>query len=128
MARVALLAVFTVLVALAAADKASAAAPVTCGYVTSTIAPCMPYATMREAAPSARCCSGVRSLNGRASTPADRRAACGCLKDLAGSSNGINMGNAASIPRICGVTVGFPISSTVDCSRYYKNIYVFTLN
>ena len=125
MARVALLAVFAVLLALAAAEKSSAA--VTCGYVTYTIGPCQPYVTGRAAAPSAGCCSGVRSLNGRASTAADRRAACDCLKDLAGSSRGVVMGNAASIPGICNVTVGFPISSNVDCSRY-KNIFLLLIN
>ena len=119
MARVALLAVFAVLLALAAAEKSSAA--VTCGYVTYTIGPCQPYVTGRAAAPSAGCCSGVRSLNGQASTAADRRAACGCLKNLAGSFKGVNMGNAASIPGKCSVSVSFPISTSVDCSKYEQN-------
>lgn len=115
MARVALLAVFTVLLALAVAEKASAA--VSCGDVTSAIAPCMAYAKGKAAAPSDGCCSGVRTLNGKASTAADRRAACGCLKNLAGSFKGVNMGNAASIPGKCSVSVSFPISSNVDCSK-----------
>uniref|UniRef100_A0ACD5XYF1 Uncharacterized protein n=1 Tax=Avena sativa TaxID=4498 RepID=A0ACD5XYF1_AVESA len=115
MARVALLVVFTVIAALVVAEKASAA--VSCGDVTSAIAPCMSYATGKAATPSAGCCSGVKSLNGKASTAADRRTACGCLKTLAGSSKSLNMGNAASIPSKCGVTVSFPISSSVDCSK-----------
>ncbi|CAM0950464.1 unnamed protein product [Alopecurus aequalis] len=124
MARVALLAVFTVLLALAVAEKASAA--VTCGDVTSAIASCMPYATGKAAAPSAGCCSGVRSLNGKASTAADRRAACGCLKNLAGSFTGVNMGNAASIPGKCSFSVSFPISTNVDCSKY--NMFLLLIN
>jgi hypothetical protein len=119
MARVALLAVFTVLAALALAENSSAA--VTCGDVTSAIAPCMPYATGKAATPSSGCCGGVRSLNSKASSPADRRAACSCLKNLAGSFKGVNMGNAASIPGKCSVSVSFPISSNVDCSKYEQN-------
>ncbi|XP_047049540.1 non-specific lipid-transfer protein 3-like [Lolium rigidum] len=115
MARVALLVVFTVLAALAAAGRASAA--VSCSDVTSAIAPCMSYAMGKAATPSAGCCSGVRSLNGKASTAADRRTACGCLKNLAGSFKGVNMGNAASIPGKCSVSVSFPISTSVDCSK-----------
>jgi hypothetical protein len=118
MARVALLAVFTVLAALAVAETAVA---MTCGDVSTAIAPCMPYATGKAATPSAGCCSGVRSLNGMASTAADRRTACGCLKNLAGSFKGVNMGNAASIPGKCSVSVSFPISSNVDCSKYEQN-------
>ena len=115
MARIALLAVFAVLAALAVAETASAA--VSCSDVTSAIAPCMGYAMGKAAAPSAGCCSGVKSLSGKATTAADRQAACGCLKKMAGSLNGVNMGNAASIPGKCNVPVSIPISSNVDCSK-----------
>ncbi|KAI5010730.1 hypothetical protein ZWY2020_012867 [Hordeum vulgare] len=117
MARVALLAVFALLAALAVAEMASAA--VTCGDVTSAIAPCMSYATGQATAPSAGCCGGVKTLNGKASTAADRQAACRCLKNLAGNFNGISMGNAASIPGKCGVSVSFPISTSVDCNKLH---------
>ncbi|VAH52229.1 unnamed protein product [Triticum turgidum subsp. durum] len=116
MARMALLAVFAVLAALAVAEMASGA--VTCGDVTSAIAPCMSYATGKASAPSAGCCSGVRTLNGKASTSADRQAACRCLKNLAGSFKGISMGNAATIPGKCGVSVSFPINTNVNCNKY----------
>ena len=116
MARVALLAVFSVLAALAVAEMASGA--VTCGDVTSAIAPCMSYATGQASSPSVGCCSGVRTLNGKASTSADRQAACRCLKNLAGSFKGISMGNAANIPGECGVSVSFPINNNVNCDTY----------
>uniref|UniRef100_A0A453D1A5 Non-specific lipid-transfer protein n=2 Tax=Aegilops tauschii subsp. strangulata TaxID=200361 RepID=A0A453D1A5_AEGTS len=115
MARVALVAVFAVLAALAVAEMASGA--VTCGDVTSAVAPCMSYATGKASAPSGACCSGVRTLNAKASTPADRKAACNCLKNLAGS--GISMGNAANIPGKCGVSVSFPINTKTNCNNLH---------
>ncbi|KAL5224345.1 hypothetical protein ABZP36_010984 [Zizania latifolia] len=113
--RVALVAVVAVLAALVVAETASAA--VTCGDVTSAIAPCLSYVMGRTGAPSSSCCGGVRTLNSKASTAADRRAACSCLKNMAGSLRGVNMGSAATIPSKCGVAVSFPISTSVDCSK-----------
>uniref|UniRef100_A0A0D9XND3 Non-specific lipid-transfer protein n=1 Tax=Leersia perrieri TaxID=77586 RepID=A0A0D9XND3_9ORYZ len=99
---------------LVAAERSSAA--VSCGDVSSAIAPCLSYVTGRMSSPSSSCCSGVRTLNGKASSSADRRTACSCLKSMAGSIRSLNMGNAASIPSKCGVSVAFPISTSVDCS------------
>ena len=101
---------------LIAAAPHGADAAVSCGQVSSAIAPCLPYAR-GGAGPSAACCSGVRRLNAAASTPADRRAACNCLKSAAGSVRGLNSGNAASIPGKCGVRIPYTISTSVDCSR-----------
>ncbi|XP_062203426.1 non-specific lipid-transfer protein 3-like [Phragmites australis] len=115
MARFALVAVVAVLAALVVAETASAA--VSCGDVTSAVAPCLGYAMGRASAPSAACCSGVRSLNSKASSAADRQAACSCLKSMAGRLGGATMGNAASIPSKCGVSVSVPISANVDCSK-----------
>ncbi|OEL26771.1 hypothetical protein BAE44_0012208, partial [Dichanthelium oligosanthes] len=106
--------VAVVLAALAASETASAA--VTCGEVTSAVAPCLGYAMGSAASPSGACCSGVRSLSSRASSTADRQAACSCLKSMTGRL-GSNMGNAANIPSKCGVNIGVPISPNVDCSR-----------
>ncbi|TVU50611.1 hypothetical protein EJB05_01989 [Eragrostis curvula] len=115
MARLAVLAMVAVLAVLVAAESASAA--ISCGDVTSAIAPCLGYAMGRGTAPSTQCCSGVRSLSSRASSTADRQAACSCLKSMAGRLGGVSMGNAASIPGKCGVSIGMPISTTVDCSK-----------
>uniref|UniRef100_A0A0E0MIW7 Non-specific lipid-transfer protein n=1 Tax=Oryza punctata TaxID=4537 RepID=A0A0E0MIW7_ORYPU len=116
--RIALVAVVAVVAALVVAETASAA--VSCGDVTSSIAPCLSYVMGRESSPSSSCCSGVRTLNGKASSSADRRTACSCLKSMAASFRNLNMGNAASIPSKCGVSVAFPISTSVDCSNYLK--------
>ncbi|KAL6642155.1 hypothetical protein ACP70R_020336 [Stipagrostis hirtigluma subsp. patula] len=115
MARLAIVAVVAVLAALVVAETASAA--ISCGDVTSALAPCLTYAMGRSSAPSSSCCSGVRSLNSRASSTGDRQAACSCLKSMVGRLNGVNMGSAASIPSKCGVSVGLPISASVDCSK-----------
>nr|XP_017245496.1 PREDICTED: non-specific lipid-transfer protein 1-like [Daucus carota subsp. sativus] len=56
------------------------------------------------------CCSGVRSLNGMAKTPVDRKQACTCLKSVFGSIKGINYGLAAGLPGKCGVSIPYKIS------------------
>ncbi|RCV36836.1 hypothetical protein SEVIR_8G012700v4 [Setaria viridis] len=115
--RVAVVAVVAVLAALVAAETASAA--VSCSEVTSAVVPCLGYAMGSAASPSTACCNGVRSLSTRASSTADRQAACTCLKSMTGrlGGGGASMGNAANIPSKCGVSVGVPISPNVDCSK-----------
>lgn len=104
---------------LLAAGAGTASAAVSCGEVTSSVAPCLGYAMGSAASPSAACCSGVRSLNSRASSTADRQATCNCLKSMTGRlGGGVSMANAANIPSKCGVSVGVPISPTVDCTKY----------
>uniref|UniRef100_A0A0E0RCW2 Bifunctional inhibitor/plant lipid transfer protein/seed storage helical domain-containing protein n=1 Tax=Oryza rufipogon TaxID=4529 RepID=A0A0E0RCW2_ORYRU len=61
----ALVALVAVVAAAVVAERASAA--VSCGDVTSSIAPCLSYVMGRESSPSSSCCSGVRTLNGKAS-------------------------------------------------------------
>nr|CAB3488881.1 unnamed protein product [Digitaria exilis] len=102
---------------LLAAAASSADAAVTCGQVNSAIAPCLSYARGMGSAPSTGCCSGVKRLNSAASTTADRRAACSCLKSAAAGISGLKLGNAASIPSKCGVSIPYTISPSVDCSK-----------
>ena len=92
-------------------------AGVTCGQVTSSLAPCMSALT-GGGSPSPACCGGIRSLNSMASTPADRKAACSCLKSAASSVKGINLSAASGLPGKCGVHIPYPISTSVDCSKY----------
>ncbi|OEL13010.1 Non-specific lipid-transfer protein 1 [Dichanthelium oligosanthes] len=96
---------------------AASVSAITCGQVSSAISPCLSYARGTGSAPSAACCSGVRSLKSQASTTADRRTACNCLKNAARSVSGLNAGNAASIPSKCGVSIPYTISTSTDCSR-----------
>ncbi|KAJ3680945.1 hypothetical protein LUZ60_015434 [Juncus effusus] len=90
---------------------------ISCGQVASSITSCIPYAQGKGTAPSAACCNGVKSLNSAAKSTADRQAACNCLKKQAGAINGLNNGNVASIPRKCGVSIPYVISTSTDCSK-----------
>ncbi|KAG5582176.1 hypothetical protein H5410_052803 [Solanum commersonii] len=73
-----------------------------CGQVTSGLAPCLPYLQGRR--PSRR-------------TPADRKTACTCLKSAASAIKGIDVGKAAGIPSVCGVNIPYKISPSTDCSK-----------
>ncbi|TXG58964.1 hypothetical protein EZV62_016793 [Acer yangbiense] len=79
-----------------------AQAAVTCGTVTSSVAPCIGYLRGGGALPPA-CCSGVKSLNNAAVTTADRQTACRCLQNAAKQISGINLNLAAALPGKCGV-------------------------
>ncbi|MGD7340702.1 non-specific lipid-transfer protein [Ralstonia pseudosolanacearum] len=94
-----------------------AEATITCGQVATSLGPCLGY--LRGGAgpsPPAGCCNGVRSLNSKARTTPDRQAGCNCLKSLARTS-GINANYASGLPGKCGVSIGYPISLSVDCSK-----------
>ncbi|KAJ9185487.1 hypothetical protein P3X46_005118 [Hevea brasiliensis] len=52
---------------------------ITCGQVTSALAPCVRYLKSTGGSPPGPCCNGVRTINGAAKTTVDRRAACQCL-------------------------------------------------
>nr|ACM78613.1 lipid transfer protein 1 [Tamarix hispida] len=91
-------------------------AAITCGMVTQKLAPCLTF-LQRGGPPAAGCCGAIKSLNSMVRSTPDRKAACGCLKSAAKSFPGINMGNAAALPGKCGVNIGYPISTSVDCSR-----------
>ncbi|XP_078169263.1 non-specific lipid-transfer protein 1-like [Carex rostrata] len=94
------------------------ATALTCGDVASAVAPCMAYAKSGQGSPSASCCSGVKNLNSKAATTADRQMACNCLKNLAKTVS-FNSGAAAGLPGKCGVNVPFAISMSTDCSKIH---------
>nr|AAR22488.1 allergen Mal d 3 [Malus domestica]APG29331.1 lipid transfer protein [Malus domestica] len=93
----------------------SVAHAITCGQVTSSLAPCIGYVRSGGAVPPA-CCNGIRTINGLARTTADRQTACNCLKNLAGSISGVNPNNAAGLPGKCGVNVPYKISTSTNCA------------
>lgn len=96
-----------------------------CGQVSSGLAPCIPYLTGRG--PLGGCCGGVKSLLAAAQTPADRRTACSCIKSAANAVKGLDTAKAAGLPYTCGVNIPYDISPSVDCSKYV-NYYSFCLN
>ncbi|KAL5710031.1 hypothetical protein ACHQM5_020644 [Ranunculus cassubicifolius] len=90
-------------------------AAVSCGYVISTLTPCIPY--LRGGGPPSRpCCGGVKALIGAARTTPDRQQICGCLKQAASAIGG-DGNNAASLPGKCGVSIPYKISPNIDCSN-----------
>ncbi|KFK36745.1 hypothetical protein AALP_AA4G164400 [Arabis alpina] len=88
-----------------------------CGQVNSAVAPCIGY-ILQGGAVTPGCCNGIRRLNGAARTTPDRKAACQCLKNAAAALGpGLNAGRAAGLPRACGVSVPFPISTSTNCNN-----------
>ncbi|KAJ1688503.1 hypothetical protein LUZ63_019893 [Rhynchospora breviuscula] len=111
----AIIAVTVAILLLTAPHSANA---VTCGDVSSAVGPCLAYARNGQGSPSAGCCSGVKALNSKAKTSADRQTVCNCLKNLAKSIT-FNGGAVAGLPGKCGVNVPFPISTSTDCSKVH---------
>jgi len=106
------------------------AAGLTCGVVSSYMAQCVPYLTGGPG-PSPACCNGIKDLVSAASTPQDRKTACGCLKSAAASTKGINYSTADALPGKCGVNVPYTIRPSTDCSKYAlfpRNISISLIN
>ncbi|XP_039045448.1 non-specific lipid-transfer protein-like [Hibiscus syriacus] len=103
------------LVVLCLVVGAPLARAITCGQVTSTLGPCIPYLKSPGGAVPPACCSGIKTLNGAAQTTPDRQAACNCIKSAAASIPGINVGLAAGLPGKCGVSILYQISPSTDC-------------
>ncbi|MCD7460117.1 hypothetical protein HAX54_042909 [Datura stramonium] len=89
---------------------------ITCGTVLSTIRPCISYLQGAGGKPPQPCCSGCQSLASATANAPDRQAACTCLKNAAQKIN-INAQLAQSLPKNCGISLSFPISPSVDCTK-----------
>ncbi|MCL7033190.1 hypothetical protein MKW94_009177 [Papaver nudicaule] len=103
-----------VLACMIAVAPYAAEGAISCGMVTSKMAPCLGYLT--GGALSTNCCQGVESLLAAAQTTPDRQTACDCLKSASSSIPGINYANAASLPSECGVNIPYEISPSTDCT------------
>ncbi|CAL5001355.1 unnamed protein product [Urochloa decumbens] len=117
---VAMALVAAALFAAAAATGSEAAATTTtttttCAEVSSAMSPCFAYA--RGAVTIGPCCAAVRDLAAAATTTAERRFACSCLKAAAARVAGLDAATAAKIPARCAVKIPYTISPTFDCSR-----------
>ncbi|KAK8663668.1 hypothetical protein V6N13_083476 [Hibiscus sabdariffa] len=93
---------------------APSAQGMTCGQVTTSLAPCIGYLRSGGNVPSG-CCNGIKSLNSAAKTKADRQTACNCIKSASTAISGINFGLAAGLPGKCGVNIPYNISPSTDC-------------
>lgn len=98
-------------------EAAAAAAPkITCGKVTTTLAPCFEYVLGGGAVPG-NCCTGIKSLYKAASTTADRRNVCVCLKSITSSASAAAVNNAKSLPGKCGISIPYEITPAIDCNK-----------
>ncbi|KAK2966113.1 hypothetical protein RJ640_002024 [Escallonia rubra] len=88
---------------------------INCGQVDASLAPCLTYLT-QGGTPPVQCCSGVRAITEMATTQADKRAACQCVKDAASHEKTLNDDAAKTLPQKCGVKMDIPISPTTDCN------------
>ncbi|PHU22162.1 Non-specific lipid-transfer protein [Capsicum chinense] len=94
-----------------------AEAAISCGQVISKLSPCINYVRGSGGVTPA-CCSGIKALNGQATTTPDRQMACKCIKSAAGTISGINLGFASTLPSKCGVNLPYKISPSIDCSTF----------
>ncbi|KAE9610819.1 putative plant lipid transfer protein/Par allergen [Lupinus albus] len=103
-----------VLMCMAVVAAPIAQATISCGQVTSKLAPCINF--LRFGGPvSGGCCGGVRALVAAAQSTADKQAACNCLKSAAGAIK-FNPTNAAALPGKCGVRIPYKISTSTNCA------------
>lgn len=97
-------------------------AAISCSDVLKDLKPCVNYLTKGSGKPPADCCNGAKSLASAATTPADKKTACGCIKNAAQKMNP-NAQLAQALPGNCGITLPVPVSATVDCSK--SVFYIF---
>jgi hypothetical protein len=103
-------------------------AALSCGTVTSNVAPCIGY-VKGGPGPSQACCAGVKRLNAAAATTPDRQTACNCLKSAAGAISGLDNNIAAGLPSKCGVNIPYKISTSTNCKTYvfYLTFYILSI-
>lgn len=94
----------------------SADASISCSDVTKDLTPCVNYLVNGSGKPPSGCCDGVKALSAAATTTADKKAACACIKAAAANVN-YNAKLAQDLPTNCGVTLPFPVSAAMDCSK-----------
>lgn len=91
-------------------------ATIACSDVVKYLRPCVSYLEKGTGKPPAACCSGVSGLASAASTSADKKAACECIKTAAQKINP-NAQAAQTLPSDCGISLPFTVSPNVDCSK-----------
>ncbi|KAF4390866.1 hypothetical protein F8388_005679 [Cannabis sativa] len=108
------LAAFFVLLFLAMA--ASSEAAISCSDVIKDLRPCVSYLMNGSGKPPAPCCSGVSTLASAASSSADKKAACECIKNAAKNIK-LKTDLAQSLPKDCGISLPFAVSPNTDCTK-----------
>ncbi|XP_077213396.1 non-specific lipid-transfer protein 8-like [Tasmannia lanceolata] len=91
-------------------------AAIQCSDVLKDLTPCLNYLINGNGKPSQACCGGVSKLAASASTSADRKAVCTCIKSAAQQMHP-NSGAAQALPGSCRISLPFAVSPNVDCSK-----------
>ncbi|KAH7564755.1 hypothetical protein ACOSP7_021514 [Xanthoceras sorbifolium] len=91
-------------------------AQVTCEQITLWLTPCIGYSVVGGVVPGA-CCQGIKTALAAKKTVEDRRMGCNCVKDLAAKIPGLNYDRVNEIPGICGITIPYKISPSLDCTK-----------
>lgn len=95
----------------------AAEAVIACSDVIKDLRPCVNYLVNGTGMPPAACCSGATNLAAAASTSADKKAACDCIKNAAKKLNP-NPQLAKDLAGNCKISLPFTVSIDVDCSKY----------
>ncbi|KAK9157578.1 hypothetical protein Scep_004152 [Stephania cephalantha] len=88
----------------------------TCTDVIKALQPCLNYLVNGKGKPLAACCTGASKLSTAASTPADKKTVCTCIKS-ASQNMKLNPAAAQALPENCGISLPVTVSPTVDCSK-----------
>ncbi|EXC23821.1 Non-specific lipid-transfer protein [Morus notabilis] len=97
---------------------APAAEALSCGAVSSNLAPCINYAKSGLGPVPGGCCTGIRNVNSMARTSKDRQDACRCLQNAATAIKGLKLNVIAGLPSKCGVNIPYKISPSTNCNTY----------
>ena len=78
---------------------------------------CVDYLIGGDAVPSGVCCQSVNAVKASAPTQIQRMAACKCFFDVATRLPSLLENKANSLPKLCGVDLGFIMSANTDCVK-----------
>ncbi|XP_039036296.1 non-specific lipid-transfer protein 8-like [Hibiscus syriacus] len=91
-------------------------AAISCSAVIKDLRPCVNYLVKGSGKPPSTCCAGASALASAATSSADKKAACACIKSAAKNMKPKN-DLAQALPSNCGITLPVAISPNVDCSK-----------
>ncbi|KAF9601324.1 hypothetical protein IFM89_018752 [Coptis chinensis] len=95
----------------------SVSSAVDCTAVTALVATCSNFITYGtpDPMPGSPCCDALLGLNNMADSIDSRRSICRCIMSLITTYNP-NATAIATLPGLCGISLGFTIDPNTDCS------------
>lgn len=94
-------------------------AQVDCPAVTQQLNTCSVFISYGspDPMPDSPCCEAIMGLSNMGDTIENRRSICRCLMGLIAAYSP-DAASIATLPGFCGVSLGFVIEPTVDCTKY----------